>query len=70
MGCLTLLQVIRMALFIFFPLSLFLPFNLLSLSFSFSLLSCFFFFLLYNLYYVTIFIINYCMHFFSFAIKS
>ena len=44
MGCLTLLQVIRMALFIFFPLSLFLPFNLLSLSFSFSLLSFFSFF--------------------------
>ena len=54
MGSPTLLQTILMALFIFFPLSLFLLFSPLSLSLS---LSAFFFrFLfsnLYNAYYVT-----------------
>ena len=41
MGSPTLLQTILMALFIFFPLSLFLSFSLLSLSLSLSLLSFF-----------------------------
>ena len=65
MGSSTLFQAILIPLFIFFPLSLFLPFILFSLSFSLLpfFLFIFFFSNLYNQYYVTTFILNYCMHF-------